>query len=97
MEKSKREIDNKAQRILVDSMQRIVPQLPQSLTVSMVKIQDEAMKGRMIGKEGRNIRSFESETGTTLVIDERPITCLSRHSTPCEGRIAKMALESLLG
>ncbi len=96
LEKSKREIDNKAQRILVDSMQRIIPQLPQSLTVSMIKIQDEAMKGRMIGKEGRNIRSFESETGTTLVIDETPDYVFVSSFNPVRREIAKMALESLL-
>ena len=96
LEKSKREIDAEARRILVDSMQRMVPQLPQSATVSMVKIPDEAMKGRIIGKEGRNIRVFESETGTTLVIDETPEYVFVSSFNPTRREIAKTALEALV-
>ena len=96
LEKSKREIDNTAQRILVESMQRLSTQLPQSATVSMVKIPDEPMKGRLIGKEGRNIRSFESETGTTLVIDETPDFVFVSSFNPVRREVAKIALEKLV-
>lgn len=92
----KREIDSQAKRILIDSMQRILPQVPQSATVSMVKIPDDAMKGKIIGKEGRNIRSFESETGTTLIIDETPDFVYLSSFNPVRREIAKIALEMLV-
>ena len=95
-EKSKREIDMSARRILLDSMQRLSAQMPQSSSATIVKIPDEAMKGRLIGKEGRNIRSFESETATTLVIDESPDTVMISSFNPTRRAIAKSALEALV-
>ena len=70
--------------------------MPQSATATIVKIPDEAMKGRLIGKEGRNIRSFEYETSTTLVIDESPETVMISSFNPMRRAIAKCALETLV-
>ena len=95
-EKSKREIDASARRILLDAMQRLSVQMPQSSSATIVKIPDEAMKGRLIGKEGRNIRSFEAETATTLVIDESPDTVMISSFNPMRRAIAKSALEMLV-
>ena len=95
-EKSKREIDASARRILLDAMQRLSVQMPQSSSATNVKIPDEAMKGRLIGKEGRNIRSFEAETATTLVIDESPDTVMISSFNPMRRAIAKSALEMLV-
>lgn len=94
--KSKREIDSSARRILTDAMQRISGEMPQSTTATAVKIPDEAMKGRLIGKEGRNIRAFEFETATTLVIDESPETVMVSSFNPTRRAVAKAALEALV-
>ncbi len=96
LEQSKRQIDASAKKVLLDAMQRISVQLPQSASATIVKIPDEAMKGRLIGKEGRNIRSFESETATTLVIDESPDTVMISSFNPMRRSIAKKALEILV-
>ncbi len=96
LEKSKKEIDASARRILMDAMQRLSTNMPQSSSATIVKIPDDAMKGRLIGKEGRNIRSFEYETGTTLVIDEAPDTVMISSFNPTRRAVAKMALEELV-
>lgn len=96
LEKSKREIDTSARRILTDAMQRLSSQMPQSATATVVAIPEESMKGRLIGKEGRNIRSFEAETATTLVIDDSPDTVMISSFNPTRRAIAKIALESLV-
>ena len=96
LEKSKKTADDDAQRILVDSMQRIATSLPQSVQACAVKIPDDAMKGRLIGREGRNIRSFEAATGTTLVIDETPDSVSVSSFNPVRREAAKIALEMLI-
>ncbi len=96
LEKSKRDVDISARRILMDAMQRVSAQMPQSATATIVKIPDEATKGKLIGKEGRNIRSFEYETSTTLVIDESPETVMISSFNPTRRAIAKNALEHLI-
>lgn len=96
LDKSKREIDTASRRILMDAMQRLSMNMPQSASATIVKIPDEAMKGRLIGKEGRNIRSFEHETGTTLVIDESPDTVMVSSFNPTRRAVAKCALEALV-
>ncbi len=96
LEKSKKDADDDAQRILVDAMQRIATSLPQSVQACAVKIPDDAMKGRLIGREGRNIRSFEAATGTTLVIDETPDSVSVSSFNPVRREAAKIALEALI-
>ncbi len=96
LEKSKREIDDRALEILGESMQRLSVRTPQSYSATVVKIPDESMKGRLIGKEGRNIRTFEAETATTLVIDESPDSVMISSFNPERREIAKAALEYLM-
>ena len=96
LEKSKREADDQALRILTDAMQRIAKTLPQSSMATIVKIPDDSMKGRLIGREGRNIRSFESATETTLIIDETPDCVTISSFNPVRREIAKIALENLI-
>ncbi len=96
LEKSKREVDDEALRIVADSVQRISKTLPQSSMVAVVKIPDDSMKGRLIGREGRNIRSFESATETTLVIDETPDCVTISSFNPVRREVAKIALETLV-
>ena len=96
LEKSKSEVDERAMQILTDSIQRVAKTLPQSSMAIVVKLPDDSMKGRLIGREGRNIRSFEAETETTLIIDETPDCVTISSFNPVRREIAKIALEALV-
>jgi len=85
-----------AQRILIDTMQRITATPPNEISATMVKIPNEDMKGRLIGREGRNIRAIESATGVTLMIDETPGSLLVSSFDPVRREIARIALERLI-
>src|SRR3990167_9146484 len=76
-EEAKLIADKKAQEILVDSMRHGATSYIAEYTVSVVKIADEDIKGRIIGKEGRNIRAFEQATGVDVDLDEEGIIRLS--------------------
>ncbi len=91
-----RDIEEESKGILINAMQRISAKLTQEITTCIVKIPDEAMKGRLIGKEGRNIRSFEAATGTTLLIDETPDSVMISCFDPARREVAKIALENLV-
>lgn len=96
LNRSMLDVDSQAKRILLDAMQRLSGEMPASATCAIVSIGDEAMKGRLIGKEGRNIRSFEAETGTTLVVDDTPNSVMISSFNPSRRAIAKLALEELV-
>lgn len=94
----KREEDmrEEARRILIDTMQRLAPTAVHEVNAALVAIPDEGMKGRLIGREGRNIKAFETLTGTTLMIDETPDSVLVSSFDPVRREIARVALESLV-
>lgn len=94
--KSLEEIEREANRIMIDTMQRLSSVPSSNMSAALVKLPNEEIKGRLIGKEGRNIRSFELETGTTLLIDETPGTVMVSSFDPVRREIAKLALESLI-
>lgn len=96
MERSESEIASEARRILLAAMQRITSQSMTDATATIVNLPSEEMKGRIIGREGRNIRTFEHATGTTLMIDETPDSVLISCFDPVRREIARIALESLL-
>jgi len=77
-------------------MQRLASKPNNDLTATIVQLPNEEMKGRIIGREGRNIKSFEAATGTTLLIDESPQMVLISSFDPVRREIAKLALEGLL-
>lgn len=85
-----------AQRVLIDTMQRLAMNPANELTTTLVDLPSEEMKGRIIGREGRNIRSFESTTGVTLMIDETPGSILISSFDPVRREVARMALERLV-
>ncbi len=87
--------DVKAQEILVDAMRHGATDYVSEYTVSVVKIADEEVKGRIIGKEGRNIRTFEAATGVDVDLDEEGVIRLSCFD-PVRRETARVALERLL-
>ncbi|MDP4694459.1 MAG: ribonuclease Y, partial [Opitutales bacterium] len=94
--RSESEVSDEAKRILLAAMQRITSQPMNDATATVVNLPSEEMKGRIIGREGRNIRTFEHATGTTLMIDETPDSVLISCFDPVRREIARIALEALL-
>ena len=96
LERSEQDIQNEARRILVTSMQRLASKPNNDITATIVHLPSEDMKGRIIGREGRNIKAFEAATGVTLLIDESPQMVLISSFDPVRREIARVALESLV-
>jgi len=94
-EKAKEEAERRSKQILVDSMKHGATDYVAEFTVSTVQIKDEEMKGRIIGKEGRNIRTFEQVTGVDVDLDEEGVIQLSSFD-PIRREIAKVSLERLI-
>lgn len=89
--------DEKAKQILADAMFHGVTDYISEFTTSKVKLPDEEMKGRIIGKEGRNVRTFEQVTGVDVVMDDEiPDTLILSSFDPIRREIAKVALERLM-
>lgn len=94
-EEAKKTADKKAQEIIVDSLKHGALTFIPEYTVSVVKVADEEMKGRIIGKEGRNIRAFEQATGVDVDLDEEGIIRLSSFDQ-IRREVARRSLEKLL-
>ncbi|HEV2339540.1 MAG TPA: ribonuclease Y [Patescibacteria group bacterium] len=94
-EEAKATSDRKAQEILVEAMRHGAINYVAEFTVSIIKVQDEEMKGRIIGKEGRNIRALESATGVDIDLDEEGVIRLSSFDS-VRREIARRAVEMLL-
>lgn len=96
-EKIKLTTDEKAKEILADAMFHGVTDYISEFTTSKVKLPDEEMKGRIIGKEGRNVRTFEQVTGVDVVMDDEiPDTLILSSFDPIRREIAKVSLERLM-
>jgi len=96
LNRAEADVADEARRILLAAMQRITSQPMNDATATVVNLPSAEMKGRIIGREGRNIRTFEHATGTTLMIDETPDSVLISCFDPVRREIARMALEALL-
>ncbi len=96
LKRSDAEMAEESRRILLAAMQRITSQPMNDATATVVTLPSEEMKGRIIGREGRNIRTFEHATGTTLMIDETPDSVLISCFDPVRREIARIALDALL-
>ena len=94
-EEAKRTSDKRSQEIVLDSMKHGALKFVPEYTVSIVKVPDEEMKGRIIGKEGRNIRAFEQATGVDVDLDEEGIIRLSSFDQ-IRREVARRSLEKLL-
>ena len=95
-EEAKIEADRRARNILAVAIQRTASSHTAETTVSVVQLPSDEMKGRIIGREGRNIRALEKATGVDVIIDDTPGRSCSRPSTPCAARSAQAALEKLI-
>jgi len=93
--KAKEESESRAREILVDAMKHGATEYVPEYTVSVIKVSDEEVKGRIIGKEGRNIRAFETATGVDVDLDEEGVIRLSSFD-PVRREIARVTLERLL-
>ncbi len=96
IERSEQEVVQEGKRILVAAMQRLAGKPNNDITATIVQLPSEEMKGRIIGREGRNIKSFEAATGCTLLIDESPQMVLISSFDPVRREVAKLALEGLV-
>jgi ribonuclease Y len=95
-EQARKEADREARRIVAIAIQRIAAEQTAESTVAAVALPSDELKGRIIGREGRNIRAFEAATGVDVIIDDTPDTVVVSCFDPVRRETARLALERLI-
>jgi ribonuclease Y len=95
-EQAKKNADREAKKIIALAIQRIAAEQTAESSVSAVMLPSDEMKGRIIGREGRNIRAFEAATGVDVIIDDTPDTVVVSCFEPVRREIGRLALERLI-
>ncbi|MCE7936212.1 ribonuclease Y [Candidatus Saccharibacteria bacterium CPR2] len=93
---AKEDAEEKAQTVILTAMERMASEVTAERTITAIKLEDEEMKGRIIGKEGRNIQALQRETGVDILVDDTPGMVILSSFDPVRREVARVAMETLL-